>query len=197
YEMFMGPLEASLPWSAKGMDGARKWLERVNRLASGEFVTDEATPELDYSYNFMVRKVTGDIETLNFNTAISQMMIFINDCYKLGKVSREMMTGFVKMLSCFAPHLGEELYYNLTGGTEGSVAYAEWPAWDESKIVLQKVTIIIQVNGKMRGRFEADKDADREVVEKKAMEAAAPYLEGKTVRKVIVVPNKIVNIVAA
>ncbi len=197
YEMFMGPLEASLPWSAKGMDGARKWLERVNRLASGEFVTDEATPELDYSYNFMVRKVTGDIETLNFNTAISQMMIFINDCYKLGKVSREMMTSFVKMLSCFAPHLGEELYYNLTGGTEGSVAYAEWPAWDESKIVLQKVTVIIQVNGKMRGRFEADKDADREVVEKKAMEAAAPYLEGKTVRKVIVVPNKIVNIVAA
>ena len=158
---------------------------------------EEYSKELETAFHKTIKKVTGDIETLNFNTAISQMMIFINDCYKLGKVSREMMTGFVKMLSCFAPHLGEELYYNLTGGAEGSVAYAEWPAWDESKIVLQKVTVIIQVNGKMRGRFEADKDADREVVEKKAMEAAAPYLEGKTVRKVIVVPNKIVNIVAS
>ncbi len=197
YEMFMGPLEASLPWSAKGMDGARKWLERVNRLATGEFVTDEATPELDYSYNFMVRKVTSDIETLNFNTAISQMMIFINDCYKLGKVNRDMMTGFVKMLSCFAPHLGEELYSVLTDGKEGSVAYAAWPVYDEAKIVLQKVTIIVQVNGKMRGKFEAEKDADKETVEKTALESAASYLEGKTVRKVIVVPNKIVNIVAA
>ncbi|MBR3344126.1 MAG: leucine--tRNA ligase, partial [Solobacterium sp.] len=116
YEMFMGPLEASLPWSAKGMDGARKWLERVWRLAEDEkMITDEATPELNYSYNFMVKKVTTDIETLNFNTAISQMMIFVNDCYKLGKVNKDMLVNFIRMLSAFAPHMCEEINSRLTG----------------------------------------------------------------------------------
>ena len=197
YEMFMGPLEASLPWSTKGMDGARKWLERVYRLAESDMVVDTPTPDLDYSYHFMIRKVTTDIETLNFNTAISQMMIFINDVYKAGHVNRDMMIGFVKCLSCFAPHLGEELYEKLAK-TGKSITYAEWPKYDEAKLIQDKVTIVIQVNGKVRGRFEAVQDAPKEEVEKEALaaEAIRPFIEGKTIRKVIVVPNKIVNIVA-
>ncbi|MBQ9048765.1 MAG: leucine--tRNA ligase [Solobacterium sp.] len=197
YEMFMGPLEASLPWSTKGMDGARKWLDRVWRMVTEEnMVTDEETPELDFSYNFMIRKVTNDIETLNFNTAISQMMIFVNDCYKNGKINHKMAVGLVQALSCFAPHLGEEMYHILTG--EDTVTYSQWPAYDESKLAEQKVTIAVQVNGKVRGKFEIEKDADKETVEKTAFEldSVKPHVEGKTVRKVIVVPNKIVNIVA-
>lgn len=197
YEMFMGPLDASLPWSAKGMDGARKWLDRVYRLATDEkMIVDTPTPELDYSYNFTVKKVTNDIETLNFNTAISQMMIFINDCYKLGRVNRGMMAGFVQMLSCFAPHLGEELYAQLTHH-EGTVAYVPWPSYDEAKLVQTKVTIAVQVNGKMRGRFEADKDASKEelIASAKTLDTVIPHIEGKTIVKEIAVPGKIVNLV--
>ena len=196
YEMFMGPLEASLPWSTKGMDGARKWLERVYRLAVSDMVTDEATSELEYSYHFMVKKVTGDIETLNFNTAVSQMMIFVNDCYKLGKVNRDMMIGFIKCLSAYAPHLGEELFEQLSGKT--GIAYEAWPIYDEAKLVQDKVTVVVQVNGKVRARIETVQDTDAEELKQQAlaMEELKPFLEGKEIRKIIAVPNKIVNIVA-
>ncbi len=195
YEMFMGPLEASLPWSDKGMDGARRWLDRVWRMIMEEnMVTDEETPSLDYSYNFMIRKVTNDIETLNFNTAISQMMIFVNDCYKEKKVSRTMAVGLVKALSCFAPHIGEEMYHALTG--EETVACAEWPSYDEKKLVLDNVTIIVQVNGKVRARLEYPKDSDEETLKQTALNAVTQYTEGKEIRKIIVIPNKLVNIVA-
>lgn len=197
YEMFMGPLEASLPWSDKGMDGARKWLERVYRMITTEgMITDEATPELDYVYNFTVKKVTSDIETLNFNTAISQMMIFVNEVYKTGKVNRTMAQNFIKMLSCFAPHLGEELYSDLTG-KEGSIAYEPWPAYDESKLVMQKAVIVVQINGKVRAKFETAQDAPKEelISQAEKLPEVQKYLEGKTIRKVIAIPNKIVNIV--
>ena len=196
YEMFMGPLEASLPWSTKGMDGARKWLERVYRLAVSDMVTDEATSELEYSYHFMVKKVTGDIETLNFNTAVSQMMIFVNDCYKLGKVNRDMMIGFIKCLSAYAPHLGEELFEQLSGKT--GIAYEAWPIYDEAKLVQDKVTVVVQVNGKVRARIETVQDTDAEELKQQAlaMEELKPFLEGKEIRKIIALPNKIVNIVA-
>ncbi len=196
YEMFMGPLEASKPWSDQSLDGTRKWLERVYRLATTEsMITEEAVPELNYSYNFTVKKVTNDIETLNFNTAISQMMIFVNDCYKTGKVNREMLIGFIRMLSTFAPHIGEELNQMLTG--DETVAYAAWPTYSEDALVQNKVEIVVQVNGKVRGKFEADKDADQAVIEKTAKELPniQSFMEGKTIRKVIVIPNKIVNIV--
>ena len=198
YEMFMGPLEASLPWSTTGVDGARKWLERVSRIVeNGTMIVDEATPELDYSYNFLIKKATADIESLNLNTAISQMMIFINDVYKNGKVSREMFANFLKIFSCYAPHLGEELYSQVTG--RETVTYEPWPVCDEAKLVRDKVTIIVQVNGKVRGRFEADTDADKADVEAAALalESVKAFTDGKTIRKVIVIPNKIVNIVAA
>jgi len=125
------------------------------------------------------------------------MMIFVNDAYKVGKIDREKAIGFVKLLSAFAPHLGEELYSYLTG-KEGSMAYEPWPTYDESKITLDNVTIVVQVNGKVRGKFDIAKDADKAEVEKQAMEldGVKANLEGKTVKKVIVVPNKIVNIVA-
>ncbi|MCR5795498.1 MAG: leucine--tRNA ligase [Solobacterium sp.] len=195
YEMFMGPLEASLPWSTKGMDGARKWLERVYRLVDSDMVTDEETPELNYSYNFMIKKVTSDIETLNLNTAVSQMMIFINDCYKLGKVNRKMVKGFIQCLSCYAPHLGEELW-RMIGGTD-TITYEPWPSYDEKALEMSRVEIVVQVNGKVRGRFMAAKDEDKDVLEKEAsaLESVQPHLAGKTVRKVIVIPNRIVNIV--
>jgi leucyl-tRNA synthetase len=196
YEMFMGPLEASKPWSDQSLDGTRKWLERVYRLATTEsMITEEAVPELNYSYNFTVKKVTNDIETLNFNTAISQMMIFVNDCYKTGKVNKEMLIGFIRMLSTFAPHIGEELNQMLTG--DETVAYAAWPTYSEEALVQNKVEIVVQVNGKVRGKFEADKDADQAVIEKTAKELPniQSFMEGKTIRKVIVIPNKIVNIV--
>ena len=198
YEMFMGPLDASLPWSTKGMDGARKWLDRVHRLVTdSSMIVEEATPELDYSYNFMVKKVTNDIETLNFNTGISQMMIFVNDCYKNGKVNRDMIMNFVQIFSCFAPHLGEELFAVLSGKEE-SIAYRPWPVYDESKLVKSSATIAVQVNGKMRGKFEASTDATKEELEKMALnlDSVKAQTEGKTIAKVIVVPGKIVNIVA-
>ncbi len=196
YEMFMGPLEASKPWSDQSLDGTRKWLERVYRLATTEaMIVTEPVPELEYSYNFTVKKVTSDIETLNFNTAISQMMIFVNDCYRLGKVNKEMLIGFIRMLSTFAPHIGEELNQMLTG--DETVAFAPWPTYEESALVQNSVEIVVQVNGKVRGKFEANKDEEQAVLEKTAKElpAVQSYMEGKTVRKVIVIPNKLVNIV--
>ena len=197
YEMFMGPLEASLPWSDKGMDGARKWLERVDRMITSEgMITDEPTGELDYVYNFTVKKVTSDIETLNFNTAISQMMIFVNEVYRNGRLNRTMAENFVKMLSCFAPHLGEELYADLTG-KEGTIAYEPWPAYEESKLVMQKAVIVVQINGKVRAKFETVQDAPKEdlISQAEKLQEIQKYLEGKTIRKVIAIPNKIVNIV--
>ena len=196
YEMFMGPLEASKPWSDQGVDGSRKWLERVWRLVmeTPEKQTDEPTPALDYSYNFTVKKVTDDYASLNFNTAISQMMIFINDCYKQDKINKDMLIGFVRLLSPIAPHICEEMHQALTG--EETLAYAAWPTYDPAKLVLSEVEIVVQVNGKLRAKFSAAKDAENDVLEAQAKEAVAAQLEGKTIRKVIVVKNKLVNIVA-
>ncbi len=197
YEMFMGPLEASKPWSEQGVEGTRKWIERVWRLCmESDKITDEATPALDYVYNFTVKKVSEDIDSLNFNTAISQMMIFINECYHAEKVNLDMIINFIKILSPFAPHMCEEIYQHYTGAD--TLAYAEWPKYDPAKLVLETTTIVVQVNGKMRGKFEAAKDASKEELEKLALatESVRQFTEGKQIRKVIVVPGKIVNIVA-
>ena len=198
YEMFMGPLEASKPWSEQGVEGSRKWLDRVWRLCmeSPEKITEDATPELDYVYNVTVKKVTEDIDTLNFNTAISQMMIFINECYKAEKVNRDMIINFIKILSPFTPHICEEMYQAYTGAA--TIAYEPWPGCDETKLEMENVTIVVQVNGKVRAKFDFAKDAAEDAVREAALaqDGIRPFVEGKTVRKVIVVPNKIVNIVA-
>ncbi len=197
YEMFMGPLESSKPWSTQGMNGARKWLERVYRLATSDMVVEEATPELDFSYNATIKKVTEDNESLNFNTGISQMMIFINDVYKLGKINKGMMVNFLRLLYPIAPHICEELNEILTG--EDDMSYDAWPTYDESKLVVDQVTVIVQVNGKMRAKLDVAKDASQDEVKELALQQAnvKPFIEGKEIKKVIVIPNKIVNIVVA
>lgn len=198
YEMFMGPLESGLPWSETGLDGTRRWLERVWRFFTTEAkYTDENDGKLDKIYNQTVKKVTNDIDTLNFNTAISQMMVFINEAYKTKTIYKPYAEGFVKMFSTFAPHLGEELW-NTVLGHEGTIAYEPWPAWDESKLVETTRTVVVQVNGKVRGKFEAPADSSEEVLKEKALELkpVQKQLEGKTIRKIIVVKGKVVNIVA-
>lgn len=198
YEMFMGPLEAALPWSTTGLDGTRKWLERVNRfyIEVAEF-TEENDHRLDRVYHATVKKVTNDIDTLNFNTAISQMMIFINECYKTKTIYRPYAIGFLKMFACFAPHLGEELWATIFDQKD-SITYEPWPTYDEAMLVDKTVTIVVQVNGKVRGKFEAAADAEEAKIQEQALqlENVQHQLEGKTVRKVIVVKGKVVNIVA-
>ena len=197
YEMFMGPLEASKPWNEQGVEGSHKWLERVYRLIveSGK-VSDENDHKLDKIYHATVKKVSNDIESLNLNTAISQMMIFINEAYKQETLYREYAEGFVKMISCYAPHLGEEMWQAL--GHDNTIAYEPWPAYDESMLVEDTITVVAQVNGKVRGKFEMPVGSDDESLKAKAMEldTVQRQIEGKTIRKVIVVRSKIVNIVA-
>ncbi len=198
YEMFMGPLEASKPWSEQGVEGARKWIERVWRLCieMPEKITDEATPDLDYVFNFTIKKVTEDIDSLNFNTAISQMMIFINECYKAEKVNRSMIIDFVKVLSPIAPHVCEEIYQRYTG--EETLAYAAWPKYSEEALEKRMVEIAVQVNGKVRGKLSVAMDTPQEVLSEEALklESVQNFIEGKQVRKVIAIVNRIVNIVA-
>ncbi len=202
YEMFMGPLEASIAWNTTGVDGARRFLDRIHRLliteqgTVSEKVTEEPTPALDKVYNQTVKKVTEDYETLGFNTAISQLMVFINDCYKQDKINKTYVEGFVTMLSPIAPHIGEELWQKL-GHTE-TVTYAQWPTFDETKLVDDEVEIVIQVNGKVKLKKWIAKDMAKEAMEASALEEQEikAAIEGKTVRKVIAVPNKLVNIVA-
>ncbi|HDR7161268.1 MULTISPECIES: leucine--tRNA ligase [Bacillus] len=200
YEMFMGPLDASIAWSENGLDGARRFLDRVWRLFvqdNGELsekITDAPNKELEKAYHQTVKKVTEDYAELRFNTAISQMMVFINDAYKAETLPKEYVEGFVKMIAPVAPHIGEELWSKL--GYNETITYASWPTFDESKLVEDEVEIVVQVMGKVRAKLTMSKDASKEEMEQLALEAIQDQIEGKTVRKVIVVPGKLVNVVA-
>jgi leucyl-tRNA synthetase len=200
YEMFVGPLEASLPWSNNGLDGSKRFIDRVWRLfteleLNSKFVNDD-DGELAYSYNFMVRKVTSDIDALQMNTAVSQMMIFINDVYKAKRIPLVYMKNFLKIFNAFCPHVSEELWSLL--GNKEMMVYEPWPKFDESKIVTSEVEMAVQVNGKLRSLIVVPFNSDDELVTKKALEnpIIIKNLEGKTIKKIIVVTNKIVNIVA-
>jgi len=196
YEMFMGPLEAALPWNPSGLDGTRKWLDRVWRcIAEQDKLSETNDHSLDKSYHFTVKKVTHDITTLNFNTAVSQMMIFINDCFKADSIYLEYAKGFVKLFSAFAPHMGEELW-QLLGATE-TIAYALWPTYDEAMLVEDEIEVIVQVNGKLRGKIVVSLGTDTSILEEKArnLPAVLPFIEGKPIRKIISVKDKLVNIV--
>ena len=198
YEMFMGPLEASKPWSESGVDGARKWLDRVYRLfTEAKPIVENNNHSLDKVYHATVKKVSEDIESMNLNTAISQMMIFINDCYKADEIYVEYAKGFVKLLSVYAPHICEEMWSEVFHESE-TIAYSEWPTYDEAMLVESEVEIVVQVNGKLRGKFKASVDASQEEIEALAKEVPSvkAQIEGKTIRKVIVIKGKIVNIVA-
>ena len=199
YEMFMGPLEASLPWSNTGVEGAARFVDRVFRVFTDPMYVAKHTNvndgKLDFVYNQTVKKVTSDFENLQFNTAISQMMIFINEVYKVENIYRPYLVEFVKMFSCICPFVGEEIWNLL--GNEDLITYAKWPTHDESKLVLTKKQIGVQVLGKLRGTIEIDIDEAEETVKEKAfaLESVQKHMEGKQVVKVIYVKNKIVNIV--
>ena len=197
YEMFMGPLQADKPWSSQGIEGTKKWLDRVWRLAveMPDKQSDNNDGMLDYSYNFMVQKVTRDIENLDLNTAISQMMIFINDCYKAEKIYKPYLVDFVQMLSCFAPHIGNEMYEILTGKTD--LAYRKWPVCDDSKLVKAEKEIVVQVNGKVRAKFNISSDASDDEIYNEALkqENVLKFIDGKEIRKHFIIKSKMVNIV--
>lgn len=203
YEMFMGPLDASIAWSTNGLDGARRFLDRVWRLFIQENGTvnpaiqeTKGTEEFERLYHQTVKKVTEDYEQLHFNVAISQLMVFINEGYKQKVLPKAFVEGFVQLLAPVAPHICEELWQKL-GHTE-TIAYTAWPTYDESKLVTDEVEIVIQVNGKVRTKTVVSKTASKEELEKLALEdeKVKEYTDGKTIRKIIAVPGKLVNIVA-
>ena len=201
YEMFMGPLEAAVEWSTTGLDGARRFLDRVWRL----FVTEDGglsskvvsvnNGNLDKSYHATVKKVTEDYRTLGFNTAIAQMMTFVNDCYKQDEIFAEYAVGFLQLLNPIAPHMTEEIWSIM--GVDGELSYHPWPTFDESKLVNDTITVIAQVNGKLRAKLDVPADISKEDMEKLALanENVKNFTEGKEIAKVIVVPGKLVNIV--
>ncbi|HGZ5385744.1 TPA: leucine--tRNA ligase [Staphylococcus aureus] len=202
YEMFMGPLDAAIAWSEKGLDGSRRFLDRVWRLMvnedgtlSSKIVTTN-NKSLDKVYNQTVKKVTEDFETLGFNTAISQLMVFINECYKVDEVYKPYIEGFVKMLAPIAPHIGEELWSKL--GHEESITYQPWPTYDEALLVDDEVEIVVQVNGKLRAKIKIAKDTSKEEMQEIALsnDNVKASIEGKDIMKVIAVSQKLVNIVA-
>ena len=201
YEMFMGPLDAAIAWSTEGLDGSRRFLDRVWRLfvtpehTLAEKVVAENDGKLDKVYNETVKKVTEDYEKLSFNTAIAQMMIFINESYKATSIPREYVEGFVKLLNPIAPHMTEEIWSVL--GHEETMTYEAWPTYDEAKLVSDTITIIAQVNGKLRGRIEVPATISKEEMQEVAManENVQNFISGKEIVKVIAVPGKLVNIV--
>ena len=195
YEMFMGPLEVSKPWSSSGVEGARKYLNRVwNYFTNEENITDTVDDRLTKVYNQTVKKVTSDFESLGFNTAIAQMMIFMNEAVK-GTCPRAYAEGFVKMFACVCPHSGEELWSIL--GHDKTLAYEKWPEFDEALCKEDVVEIGVQVNGKVRGVVGLTDDDTQDTAVEKAKEIAsvAKAVEGKNVVKVIYVKGKILNII--
>ncbi|PTE42772.1 leucine--tRNA ligase [Staphylococcus equorum] len=202
YEMFMGPLDAAIAWSENGLDGSRRFLDRIWRLLVtddgliSDKVVNNNNKALDKSYHQTVKKVTEDYNTLNFNTAISQLMVFINDCYKTDEIYKPYIEGFIKMLAPIAPHISEELWTQL--GHEETITYQPWPSYDESLLVDDEIEIVVQVNGKVRAKINIPKDTSKEEMEQLALDNdnVKAEIEGKDIKKVIAVPKKLVNIVA-
>lgn len=203
YEMFMGPLDASIAWNENGLEGSRKFLDRVWRLIVDEEgkmrdrITTINDGRLTKVYHQTVKKVTEDMANLHFNTAISQLMVFVNEANKVDALPYEYVEGFVQLLAPIAPHIGEELWQIL--GNEESLTYVPWPTYDEAALVEDEVEVVFQVNGKLRGKQNVARGLSKEELEQIAMnhEAVKEFIEGKTVRKVIAVPDKLVNIVAS
>jgi leucyl-tRNA synthetase len=194
--MFMGALEASKPWSDQGVEGARRFVNKVwNYFSNPEHISEEDPGRLTRLYHQTVRKITSDFETLGFNTAIAQMMIFMNEATK-GTCPKAYAEGFVKMFSCVCPHAGEELWSML--GHEDTIAYEKWPEYDEALCKEDVIEIGVQVTGKVRGTIGVTEDDTQETALEKAkkVENVAKSLEGKNIVKVIYVKGKILNIVA-
>lgn len=196
YEMFMGPLEASKPWNKDGVEGAKRFIMRVwNFFSEAANINDDKKDSLRKVYHQTVKKVTSDFETLGFNTAISQLMIFVNAVYKEGNCPKEYAEGFVKMLSCIAPHIGEELWQLL--GHDATLAYEKWPEFDEAATQDDEIEVVVQINGKVKGRMliAAGAGQDEMIAAATELDSIKPLIDGKTIVKKIAVPGKLVNIV--
>ena len=195
YEMFMGPLEASKPWSTSGVEGAKKFLDRVWRLFTEEQKEIGENKNLERLYHETVKNVTNDYENLSFNTAISHLMVLVNSMYKETIIPKEYMEGLIKMLNPICPHITEELWNML--GHEETIAYEQWPVYDEAKLVQTEFDIAVQVNGKLRGTITISVNDTEDEIKEKALsnENVKRHIEGKEVVKVIVIKNKIVNVV--
>ncbi len=197
YEMFMGPIEADKPWSEQGVNGSKKFLDKVYRLLiESDKVKGEENKNLEQLYHSTVKKVTEDYENLKFNTAISTLMIFMNAVSKEEVLPKEYAVGFIKLLYPICPFICEEMY-SIIDGSEDTLTYASWPKYDEKKALLDEVTIAVSVNGKLRATFSVSKDTDKDELLKlaKEQENVIKHIEGHEILKEIVVPNKIVNIV--
>lgn len=200
YEMFMGPLTQVKPWSTNGVEGVYRFLQRVWRLyidaegrISSQLQDIEPSQELKKILHKTIKKVSGDIETLSFNTAISQMMIFVNEMTPTTVRPRKILEPFVLVLAPFAPHLAEELWEKL--GHTTSLARASFPEYNETLTVDDEITVVVQVNGKLRDKLFVEKGASKDVLEKMARKKAGHWIDGKEIVKTIVVPDKLVNIV--
>ncbi|EMC44364.1 leucine--tRNA ligase [Streptococcus mutans] len=196
YEMFMGPLDASIAWSEEGLEGSRKFLDRVYRLITAKEIAAKNNGHLDKVYNEVVKTVTEHLEAMRFNTAISQLMIFVNAANKEEQLFLDYAKGFIQLLAPFAPHLAEELWQFLTQSGQ-SITYVAWPSYDESKLVEDEIEIVLQIKGKVRAKVVVSKDSSREDLEKIALanDKIQAEIAGKDIVKVIAVPNKLVNIV--
>ncbi|WP_048602764.1 leucine--tRNA ligase [Rubeoparvulum massiliense] len=204
YEMFMGPLEASKPWSTQGVEGIRRFLNRIWRLyinedtgMLNENIQSDVTPDEDFRkvWHRTIKVVTHDTENFRFNTAISQMMIFVNEAYKQTTIPQEALSDFAQLLAPYVPHIAEELWDRL--GHEGSITYVPWPTYNEAWTVDQEVEMVVQIRGKIKARLTVAKDSSEEELQRLALADAAVQeaLEGKEIRKFIVVPNRLINIV--
>ena len=198
YEMFMGPLEADKPWNDDAVDGAKKFLDRIWRLYTEENkIADQANSNLEKIYHKTVKKVTNDYESLSFNTAISQMMIFINAVYKEEIFPIEYAKGLLKLLNPLVPHITEELWSEVFK-EQNTIAYEPWPLYDEEKTIDDTYELVVQVNGKVRGKIETHTDTTEEEMKEKALqiENVKKHLEGLQIIKVVTIPKKLVSIVA-
>lgn len=196
YEMFMGPLEADKPWNDEAVRGIKKFLDRVWRLYHEEKREFKDNPNLDKIYNQTVKKVTDDYETLNFNTAISQMMIFVNAVYKEKSWNLEYAKNFIKLMNPIVPHITEEIWSEVFNNKE-TIAYESWPTYDKSKLENDTYEMVVQVNGVLRGKVQVPVSyTEVEMKETaKKIENVKMRIDGKTIVKEIVVPKKLVNIV--
>ena len=196
YEMFMGPLEASKPWNNQGVEGAKRFLSRVWNFFTDETkINDSKYAELEKIYHVTIRKVSEDFENLAFNTAISQMMIFVNAVYKADSCPKEFAEGLIRVLSPIAPHICEEIW-EMFGHTE-TIAFESWPTYDEAKCVDNEVEIAVQVNGKIKDKLVISAEATQEeaLAAAKANEKVAAAIDGMTIVKELYVKGRLVNIV--
>ena len=197
YILFIGEYSLPAPWSENGVKGAKKFLDRVMRIENLVTEEDIDSKELDLELNKMIKKVTSDFEEMKYNTAIAAMMSYVNVLYKQEKVSKKYVKPLLQVLNPVAPHVTEELWQNL--GLEGYIFESKWPEYDESKITLDVVEIPAQINGVVRFKIEIEANLDEESIKEKVIndERITKYIDGKEIKKVIVIKSKIVNVVVA